>query len=152
MLQLMHSLKSARPLFQLLGRSLSSLFVTDKHFSCPEVLLSVAVLLSYSLLPSQVINTFQCSTKGNKRFRCEVMLENDHTFCSWMNHVRTRIAFRQLMRTASYSKYDLKMTVFWDVSPFSLAEMDRRFRGSYYLDHQCRNYGGRKHLWPIIHR
>jgi hypothetical protein len=30
----------------------------------------------------------------------------------------------------------LKMTVFWDVAKCSLVEIDRRFRGAYYLSHQ----------------
>jgi hypothetical protein len=30
----------------------------------------------------------------------------------------------------------MKMTVFWDVTPCSLAEIGRRFRGAYYLHHQ----------------
>jgi hypothetical protein len=33
----------------------------------------------------------------------------------------------------------MKMTVFWDVGPCSLVEIDRRFRGSYCLHH----YGDR---------
>jgi hypothetical protein len=38
-----------------------------------------------------------------------------------------------------------KMTVFWDVTPCSLIEIFRRFRGSYLPD-----YGGSKHIWNVI--
>jgi hypothetical protein len=31
----------------------------------------------------------------------------------------------------------MKMVVFWDVAPFSLVEIYRRFRGSYCLHHQA---------------
>jgi hypothetical protein len=30
----------------------------------------------------------------------------------------------------------MKITVFWDVAPCSLVEVDRRFRGAYFLHHQ----------------
>jgi hypothetical protein len=29
----------------------------------------------------------------------------------------------------------MKMSVFWDIGPFSLVETGRRFRGAYYLHH-----------------
>jgi hypothetical protein len=29
----------------------------------------------------------------------------------------------------------LKMIAFWNIAPYSLVEVDRRFRGSYYLHH-----------------
>jgi hypothetical protein len=34
-------------------------------------------------------------------FRCEVMFENEHTFRSWMHHVRTCTAFAQLAWAAA---------------------------------------------------
>jgi hypothetical protein len=37
------------------------------------------------------------------------------------------------------------MTVFWDVEPCSLLEIDRRFRGAYCLHHQSDDEGS-KHL------
>jgi hypothetical protein len=40
-----------------------------------------------------------------------------------------------------------KMTVFWDVAPCSLAEVDRRFRGVYCLCHQ--GYGDSKYFWNV---
>jgi hypothetical protein len=36
----------------------------------------------------------------------------------------------------SWATISLKMTVFWDAAPCSLAEIYRRFRGSYFLHHQ----------------
>jgi hypothetical protein len=30
----------------------------------------------------------------------------------------------------------MKITAFWDIAPCRLVEVDRRFRGSYYLHHQ----------------
>jgi hypothetical protein len=41
-----------------------------------------------------------------------------------------------------------KMTVFWDVAPCSLLEIDRRFRGACCLHDRCDD-GGSKHLWNI---
>jgi hypothetical protein len=37
----------------------------------------------------------------------------------------------------------LKMTVFWDVAPCSLAETDRHFRGVYCIHHQGDDGGSR---------
>jgi hypothetical protein len=39
----------------------------------------------------------------------------------------------------------MKMTAFWDVTPCSLVEVDRRFRGVYCFYH-CPDGGGRKLL------
>jgi hypothetical protein len=39
------------------------------------------------------IRIAKCFTKSSRRFRCEVMFENEHTFCSWIHHVRTCTAF-----------------------------------------------------------
>jgi hypothetical protein len=36
------------------------------------------------------------------------------------------------------------MTVFEDVAPYSLVEIDRRFGGTYYLHHQ-----GDEHVWNV---
>jgi hypothetical protein len=33
-----------------------------------------------------------------------------------------------------------KMTAFWDTAPYSLVEVGRRFRGTYYLHHQGYDY------------
>jgi hypothetical protein len=38
----------------------------------------------------------------------------------------------------------MKMTVFWDVTPYSLVDIDRRFRGTCCLHHQGNEYGGSK--------
>jgi hypothetical protein len=44
-----------------------------------------------------------------------------------------------------------KMTVFWDVAPCSLVEIERRFRGAYCLLHQAHHpdNGGSKHLLNV---
>jgi hypothetical protein len=55
------------------------------------------------------------------------------------------------------SNYELrfiqvKMAVFWVVSPCSLVEVYRRFIGAYCLHHQDDDYpydGGRNHLWNV---
>jgi 5-methylcytosine-specific restriction endonuclease McrA len=43
------------------------------------------------------------------------------------------------------------MTIFWDVAPRSLVEVDQSFRGAYCLyhqvDHRHSDDGGSKHLW-----
>jgi hypothetical protein len=46
------------------------------------------------------IRTAKCFTNNSKRFRCEVMFENEHTFCSWIHHVRTRTAFAKVWAAA----------------------------------------------------
>jgi hypothetical protein len=45
--------RSRVPLLQSAVFSLDELFVADEHFPCPEVLLPVGVLLSYSLFLCQ---------------------------------------------------------------------------------------------------
>jgi hypothetical protein len=47
------------------------------------------------------IRIAKCFTNSSKRFRCEVMLENEHTFCLWKHHVRTCTAFEQLAWAAA---------------------------------------------------
>jgi hypothetical protein len=37
---------------------------------------------------------------------------------------------------ASIIRANVKMTVFWNVAPCNLVEIDRRFRGAYCLHHQ----------------
>jgi hypothetical protein len=43
------------------------------------------------------IRTAKCFANSSKRFRCEVMFENEHTFCSWIHHVRTCTALACLL-------------------------------------------------------
>jgi hypothetical protein len=73
---------------------------THKHLLCSEVLLPAGVLLSYYFLVR--IRIAKCFTNSSKRFRCEVMFENEHTFCSWIHHVRTCTAFAQLSCIGSH--------------------------------------------------
>jgi hypothetical protein len=40
-------------------------------------------------------------TNSSKQFRSEAMFENEHTFCSWIHHVRTCTAFAQLAWAAA---------------------------------------------------
>jgi hypothetical protein len=41
----------------------------------------------------------------------------------------------------------MKMIIaFWDVVPFSLVEVDRCFRGAYYLHHEGDDDGGNTHF------
>jgi hypothetical protein len=47
------------------------------------------------------IRTAKCFTNSSKRFRCEVMFENEHTFCLWINHVLISTAFAQLAWAAA---------------------------------------------------
>jgi hypothetical protein len=42
------------------------------------------------------------------------------------------------MRFQVLTAVSMNMTVFWDVAPCSLVEIDRRFRGAYCLYHQGR--------------
>jgi hypothetical protein len=43
----------------------------------------------------------KCFTNNSKQFWCEVMFENEQTFCSWIHHVRTCTAFKQLAWAAA---------------------------------------------------
>jgi hypothetical protein len=43
----------------------------------------------------------------------------------------------------------MKMTVFRDIVPCSPAEVNRRFRGTYCLQHHHVDDGGSKHLWNV---
>jgi hypothetical protein len=46
----------------------------------------------------------------------------------------------------------LEMTVFWDVAPCSLIEIDRRFGRAYCLHHEdddSAGDGGSKHIWSV---
>jgi hypothetical protein len=54
--------------------------VTGKHLLCPEMLLPVGVLflIRYILVRIRIA---KCFTNSSKRFRCEVMFENEHAFC-----------------------------------------------------------------------
>jgi hypothetical protein len=47
---------------------------------------SVYCLIRYILVR---ISIAKCFTNSSKRFRCEVMFENEHTFCSWIHHVHS---------------------------------------------------------------
>jgi hypothetical protein len=38
----------------------------------------------------------KCFTNGSKRFRCKVMFENEHSFCSRIHHIRISTAFPHL--------------------------------------------------------
>jgi hypothetical protein len=40
----------------------------------------------------------------------------------------------------------MKMTVFWDVVPYGLVEIDLRFKGAYCLHHQDDDDRGSKHF------
>jgi hypothetical protein len=42
------------------------------------------------------IRTAKCFTNSIKRFWCEVMFENEHTFCSWIHNIRIYTTFEQL--------------------------------------------------------
>jgi hypothetical protein len=42
------------------------------------------------------IRIVKCFTTSSKRFRCEVMFENEHAPCSWINHVCSWTAFAQI--------------------------------------------------------
>jgi hypothetical protein len=57
-----------------------------------------------------------------------------------MRNLKLLVRF-QLLTAAS-----MKMTVFWDISPYSLVEVDRRFRDVYCLHHHGNDDGGSKHL------
>jgi hypothetical protein len=48
----------------------------------------------------------------------------------------------------------VKFAVFWDTAPCSLVEVDRRFRGEYYLYHEGDDNSDSTHLWNVslLHR
>jgi hypothetical protein len=70
------------------------------------------------------IRTAKCFTNSSSRFRCEVTFENEHTFCSWIHHIRTCIAFAQLAWAAAQQQrsswpkchqggWESRCTCFW---------------------------------------
>lgn len=64
----------------------------------PHCLLSSCVLkfcYQYFLIRVRIT---KCFTKSSKRFRCEIMLENANTFCSWIHQTRTCRDSKQLLR------------------------------------------------------
>jgi hypothetical protein len=64
-----------------------------------------------------------------------------------MKYLKTKIVFTQnnlpvrnfCVRFQVLTAVSLKMTAFWDIAPFSLVEVDRRFRGVYWLHHKGDN-------------
>jgi hypothetical protein len=46
------------------------------------------------------------------------------------------------MRFQAVMAANMKIIVFWDIAPYSLVEVDRRFRGVYCLHHQGDDAGG----------
>jgi hypothetical protein len=57
------------------------------------------------------IRIAKCFTNSNKRFRCEVMFENEHTFCPWIHHIRTCIVLRNWREQRPSNKGDLDLNV-----------------------------------------
>jgi hypothetical protein len=55
-------------------------------------------LIRYFLVRIRIV---KCFTNSSKRFRCEVTFENEHSFCSWIHHVRTCTAFVPLAWAAA---------------------------------------------------
>jgi hypothetical protein len=51
----------------------------------------------------------------------------------------------ELVRFEVLTAASMKMSAFWDVAPCRLLEVDRHFRGAYYLHHRP-DYGGSTHL------
>jgi hypothetical protein len=48
------------------------------------------------------IRIAKCFTNSSKRYRSKGMFENEHTFCSWIHHVRIWTAFAQLEWAEAY--------------------------------------------------
>jgi hypothetical protein len=57
--------------------------------------------------------------------------------------------FSLLISAECKAAFDFKMTVFWDIAPCNLVEVDRRFRGAYWLHHHLPDDGGSTHLWNV---
>jgi hypothetical protein len=53
----------------------------------------------------------KCFTNSSKQFRCEVIFENEHTYCSWIHHVRTRTALRNWREQRLSNKFDPDLSV-----------------------------------------
>jgi hypothetical protein len=80
------------------------------------MLLPIRILSSYSVLPCQDgLLIAKCFTKSNKRFRWEVMLENEHTFCSWIHVFAPAQLLRKLSELQSNDHGDLDSSVTGDV-------------------------------------
>jgi hypothetical protein len=59
-----------------------------KNFPCPQILLPACALLTYSVFLVRIFIA-KCFTYSSKQFLCEVMFENEHTFCLWIQYVHT---------------------------------------------------------------
>jgi hypothetical protein len=99
LLQLRHCLKSVRAV-------ISAVLSLDEHLSQTNT--SCVPKCCYQSVYCCLIRYFfvrmriaKCFTNSSKRFRCEVMFDNEHTFCSWIHHVRICTAFAQLVWAAA---------------------------------------------------
>jgi hypothetical protein len=79
LLQLMHCLK--------VTAVISALLSLDEHLSqtntsCIPTFCFQSVYCRFIWYVLVMIRIAECFTNSSKRFRCEVMFENEHTFCS----------------------------------------------------------------------
>jgi hypothetical protein len=54
-----------------------------------------------------------------------------------------------VVRSQVLTAASMKMTAFWDIALCSLVEVDRRFRGAYWLHPHIIDDGGSKRLWNV---
>jgi hypothetical protein len=98
------------------GRNFSCFFrsVSTCHrqtLMCSEVLLAVGVLCHFLVR----IRITKCFTNSSKRFRWEIMFENEHTFCSWIYHVCTAQILRNWRGQRPSNQGDLESNVTGEV-------------------------------------
>jgi len=83
----------------------SSVLSLDEHLSqthtpcVPKCYQSVYYLIRYFLIR---IRLPDCLMDSSILFRCDVMFENKHTLCSWINYVHIYTAFVYLTWAASW--------------------------------------------------
>jgi hypothetical protein len=97
---------AADALFEIGTAVISAILSLDEHLSHTNT--SCVPKFRYQSVYCCLIRYFnvririaKCFTSSSKRFRCEVMFENEHTFHSWIRHVCTCTTFAQLAWAAA---------------------------------------------------
>jgi hypothetical protein len=71
-----------------------------------------------------------------------VFIKDRHWSLSWDSWIFISVRLQALTAAS------MKMTVFWDVAPCTLIEIDRHFGDAYWFHHQGED-GGSKHIWNV---
>jgi hypothetical protein len=117
----------------------------------PPVAFQSSVSVTFLWLASKCLTLEFCVPQGRRRYayrlaRLKHKRAKKGDCCVLMNSVYSKDGSIHLLCKV---RLVMKMAVFWVVSPCSLVDVFRRFRGSYCLHHQGDHFpddGGRKHL------